>query len=311
MPALRTLYLEGNLLRSEGAGAVVLRLGQLAAVQTLDLRDNKLGPSGGVAVGGALPRLTALRALDLEGNDLGSEGGVLVAQGAARLGSLEALDLRHNSLGPEGCRSVRALLSHLDALRVDLGWNDVSGVEAVERMRAVITTKAIDALRARKRDSQRALYAATMRGNLQKLGQGHDPESDAHWRDRLCFVSNGSLYYESVKKKGANELVTPLSSIRSVNPPPVDTRPGRFMFTVEVEEGAGRAMTFAAATAHERKRWITALLRQRPEEPTTPFAETSVSGTPTAREEGSNLRWAAEASNALYSLQLRPFPKMR
>ena len=277
LPALRTLFLEGNSLRLQGAGAVVSQIGVLATVQTLDLRDNKLGTGGGIAVGGALSRLTALRSLDLEGNALGPLGGDAVAQGVAGLGLLEALDLRHNSLGPEGCRSVRGILSSLGALRLDVRWNDAVGsFHGGERTPDLVTATlvAFKVPQMRKRDSHRALYAPTIRGNLQKLGQGRDPDGDEHWRDRLCFVSDGCLFYESAKKKGEKELVTALAQIRSVLPPPVDSRPGRFMFTVEVVEGTGRAMTFAAATAHERKRWITALLRKRPEEPVTPAPKT-------------------------------------
>jgi hypothetical protein len=215
----------------------------------------------------------------MNSNSLEALGGDAVARGVARLGSLKALDLRHNSLAAEGCRSVQGILSHLSALSLDVRWNSLAGsVQGSKWRNSMLTVKASGLMPMRKRDSHRALYAPSIRGNLQKLGQGGDPDGDAHWRDRLCFVSEGCLYYESAKKKGENELVTALTNIRRVLPPPVDTRPGRFMFTIEVEEGAGRAMTFAAATAHERKRWITALLRQRPEElmtpvPTTPAEE--------------------------------------
>ena len=275
LPALRTLYLEGNLLEAKGAGAVVSQLGLLATVQTLDLRDNNLGPGGGVAVGAALSRLTALRELDLEGNALELQGGNAVCQGSARLSSLEALDLRHNALGPEGCCLIRATLSHLGTLRLALGWNELGRLApVVQTLQSPTATSKMPAMLS-KRDSQRALYTTTetttrIRGSLQKLGQGGDPDGDVHWRDRLCFVSNGCLYYQSAKKKGEVELVARLASIRCIISPPVDTRPGRFIFTVEMEEGAGRAMTFAAATAHERKRWITALLRKRPAEQTAP-----------------------------------------
>jgi Ran GTPase-activating protein (RanGAP) involved in mRNA processing and transport len=277
LPALRTLFLEGNSLGREGAGAVVSQLGVLATIATLDLRDNRLGPDGGIAVGGVLSRLTALRELDLEGNALESLGGDAVASGVAGLKFLEALDLRHNSLGPEGCSSVQAILSHLGSLRLDVGWNDVAGMVHENKhslRRASLQVAVVNQLSnltpMRKRESQRAMYA-TIRGSLQKLGQGRDPDGDTHWRDRLCFIAGGSLYYESAKKKGEKELVTALANIRNVLPPPVDTRPGRFMFTVEVEGNAnGKSMTFAAATDHERKRWITALLRQRQEELATP-----------------------------------------
>jgi Ran GTPase-activating protein (RanGAP) involved in mRNA processing and transport len=292
LPALRTLFLEGNSLGPEGAGAVVSQLGLLATVQTLDLRDSKLGLNGGVAVGCALSRLTALRALDLEGNELKSRGGDAVAQGVAGLSSLEAMDLRHNFLGPEGCRSVRTILSHLGTLRLDVRWNDEARpAQGGERMgEAQPASAPADATRLRKRDTHRALYS--IRGSLEKLGKGGDPDGDSDWRDRLCFVAGGRLYYESAKMKGEKEMVAELANIRGVRPPPVDARPGRFIFTVEVAEGTGRAMTFAAATAHERKRWITALLRQRPEGLTTPVGETPVASTPSGGK-ADRLSWGS------------------
>ena len=296
LAALKTLFLEGNALEALGAAPVVEVLASLSNLHTLDLRDNVLGPDGGIEIGRLLSRLTGLCELDLEGNELGPVGGEAVAQGVSKLSGLEALDLRHNSLGLQGSQDVTSRLSLLKGLRLDVGWNEVTQVPGLERVLAAQwkpTMKAKNPVMlgttARKRDSHRALYSPTFRGCLQKLGKDGDPYGELHWRERLCFISQGCLYYESAKKKGEAELVTELTRIRKVLTPHVDVRPGRFMFTVEVEQDAGRCMTFAASSAHERRRWITAILRERPDEPPTPSRRASTLGSTLSTRSGSLL----------------------
>ena len=256
---LQTLYLEGNLLTADGAAMVVAGLAGLSELRTLDLRENALGRDGGAKVGDYLSRLARLEVLDLDSNNLGPEGAAQVAMSVVHLPNLRALDMRDNALGTAGCNAVQKLLQERRLIKIDLNWNDVvtKGSEKFSPSDAETNPYA----RLRKRSSLRARHM-TIRGCLLKLGRGKEFDSTAVWRERLCYISNGRLYYESAKKKGEPELVTELADISSVRPYADDGLPEHYMFRVEVAGGPDQAMSFSASSARERARWITALTRR-------------------------------------------------
>jgi Ran GTPase-activating protein (RanGAP) involved in mRNA processing and transport len=265
---LRTLYLEGNELGADGVEALVLGLSSLTGLRTLDLRENALGPDGGAALGRWLSCLTSLETLDLDSNNLGSSGGEMVARGVSLLSCLKVLDMRDNALG-NSCSKVKALIDtgSNKGVQLDLGWNDI-----VRKSSSMVSSSIVDSglhdtnllATLRKRSSLRARHM-TIRGCLLKLGRGKAYESAVIWRERLCFISNGRLYYESAKKKGEAEMVADLADIISVRPYDDNSHPGHYMFSVEVAGGAHLAMTFSANSARERARWITALTRKHRE----------------------------------------------
>ena len=133
-------------------------------------------------------------------------------------------------------------------------------------MSVLATTVAASVMRDRRVSIvHRQAAVGAIRGSLYKLGLDKDPDDEAGWRERLCFVVGAKLLYESAKKKGEPELVTELVAIRSVHPIFEGGPPGFYLFQIDRtdKDGSARASVFAANSAQERDRWIKALLRLR------------------------------------------------
>lgn len=131
--AVKTLSENGNTdfadnyLKDEGVTALCRAAAQVPALRSLELSGNDIRTGGSRAVSELLEASSTLQSLDLKWNYVGLGDAVArLCKALARNRSLTKLDLRNNRIGPAAGEAIGAMLaSNTTLLHLDLRWNSL------------------------------------------------------------------------------------------------------------------------------------------------------------------------------------------